>query len=67
VIVYRHVGGRINDYVILQVSSLGLLRPVGDVLIVHHTGECGSVIPMHYNDSMLTGGWERLWGDDVQE
>ena len=39
VTVYRHVAGRINDTVILQIASLGILRPLGDILIVHHKGE----------------------------
>jgi hypothetical protein len=47
VTVYRHVGGRINDKVILQIATLGMIRPLGDILIVHHKGEWS-----HHNSTL---------------
>jgi carbonic anhydrase len=41
VTVIRNVGGRVNDSVILQIAALGTLRPLGDILIVHHI-DCGT-------------------------
>jgi carbonic anhydrase len=37
--VLRNIGGRVNDHMLLQIAALGVLRPLGDVLIVHHEGE----------------------------
>jgi carbonic anhydrase len=41
VTVIRNVGGRVNDSVILQIAALGTLRPLGDILIIHHI-DCGA-------------------------
>ena len=41
VTVIRNVGGRVNDSVILQIAALGTLRPLGDILIIHHV-DCGA-------------------------
>jgi len=43
VTVIRNVGGRVNDSVILQIAALGTLRPLGDILIIHHI-DCGATM-----------------------
>ena len=35
-IIARNVGGRVNDSVIYQIAALGILRPLGDIIVVHH-------------------------------
>lgn len=39
--VLRNIGGRVNDHMLLQIAALGVLRPLGDILIVHHEGMLG--------------------------
>jgi carbonic anhydrase len=41
VTVIRNIGGRVDDSVILQIAALGALRPLGDILIIHHD-DCGA-------------------------
>jgi len=41
VTVYRHVAGRVDDRVILQIATLDMLRQLGDILTVHHAGDLG--------------------------
>jgi len=41
VTVIRNVGGRVNDSIILQIAALSTLRPVGDILVIHHV-DCGA-------------------------
>lgn len=41
VTVIRNVGGRVNDSAILQIAALGTLRPLGDILVIHHV-DCGA-------------------------
>lgn len=37
--VLRNIGGRVNDHMLLQIAALGVLRPLGDILIIHHEGK----------------------------
>jgi carbonic anhydrase len=36
VTVIRNAGGRVNESIILQITGLGILRPIGDILIRHY-------------------------------